>query len=133
VILRHPAYQRGDPALSVSGQRLRAIHRPRHGNEFRLTDPDRDPDPEQAIDLDYRDPLGDRDPSYAGRWLAGFAPVGNTELVVLVQQRYDATVEPDRSLTLGLSLWGAVASSLGAILIGIAGYGAVRAARRRGP
>jgi serine/threonine-protein kinase len=132
VILRHPAYQHGTRALPVSEQQLRAIHRPRHGNEFGLTDPDRDPDPQQAVDLEYRDPLGDRDRSYAGRWLAGFAPVGNTELLVLVQQRYDATVEPDRSLTLGLSLSGAVASCLGAILIGIAGYGAVRTARRRG-
>jgi serine/threonine-protein kinase len=133
VILRHPAYRHGEPALPVSEQRLRATHQPRHGNEFRRTDPDRDPDPEQAIDLDYRDPLGDHDPSYAGRWLAGFAPVGNTELMVLVQQRYDTTVGPDRSLTLGLSLWDAVASCLGAILLGIAGYGAVHIARRRGP
>jgi serine/threonine-protein kinase len=133
VILRHPAYRHGEPALPVPEQRFRADHQPRHGNEFRRTDPDRDPDPEQAIDLDYRDPLGDRDPSYAGRWLAGFAPVGNTELMVLVQQRYDATVASDRSLTLGLSVWGAIASCLGAILIGIAGYGAVHMARRRGP
>jgi hypothetical protein len=133
VILRHPAYHHGAPALSVPGQWLRAIDRPRHGNEFRLTDPERDTEPEQGIDLDYRDPLGGRDPAYAGRWLAGFAPVGKTGLVVLVQQRFDATVEPDRSLTLSLSLWGAIASCLGAIFMGIAGYGAWRAAHRRSP
>jgi serine/threonine-protein kinase len=132
VILRHPAYRHGEPARAVPEHRLRATRPPRHGNEFRRTDPDRDPDAEQAIDLDYRDPVGDRDPSYAGRWLAGFAPVGNTELIVLVQQRYDGTVGPDRSLTLGLSIWGAVAACLGAILVGIVGYGAVQTARRRG-
>jgi serine/threonine-protein kinase len=132
VILRHPAYHRGAPALSVPGQWLRAVDRSRHSNEFRVTDPERDTDPEQAIDLDYRDPLGDRAPAYAGRWLAGFAPVGNTGLVVLVQQRYDATVEPDQSLTRSLSLWGAIASCLSAIFMGIAGYGAWRVAYRRG-
>jgi serine/threonine-protein kinase len=35
---------------------------------------------------DYADPFGARDPAYAGRWLAGFAPVGNTGFVVIVQQ-----------------------------------------------
>jgi serine/threonine-protein kinase len=133
VILRHPAYHRGAPALSVPGQWLRAVDRSRHGNEFRLTDPERDTDPGQAIDLNYRDPLGDRDPAFAGRWLAGFAPVGNTGLVVLVQQRFDATVESDQSLTRSLSLWGAIASCLGASFVGIAGYGAWRAAYRRSP
>jgi len=27
------------------------------------------------------------DAAWAGRWLAGFAPVGNTGLVVIIQQR----------------------------------------------
>jgi serine/threonine-protein kinase len=133
VILRHPAYEHGEPALPVPGRRLRTIHRPKHGNEFRLTDEGREPDPAQAIDLNYRDPVADRDRSYGGRWLAGFAPVGNTELVVLVQQRYDETVASDRSLTLGLSLWGAVAAFLCAILVGVAGFAALRAGRRRTP
>lgn len=35
---------------------------------------------------DYKDPFGKQDPAYGGTWLAGFAPVGNTGFVVIVQQ-----------------------------------------------
>jgi hypothetical protein len=38
---------------------------------------------------DYVDPFGARDSAYAGRWLAGFAPVGNTGFAVIVQQRVE--------------------------------------------
>jgi hypothetical protein len=37
-------------------------------------------------------------PRYRGRWLAGIAPVGNTELTVIVQRRYDDAIEPRKSL-----------------------------------
>jgi hypothetical protein len=47
-----------------------------------------------APDDDYRDPLAADHPECAGRWLAGFAPVEGTELVVLVQQQYDVAVAP---------------------------------------
>jgi serine/threonine-protein kinase len=36
---------------------------------------------------DYADPFAAKDPAYAGHWLAGMAPVGNTGFLVLVQQR----------------------------------------------
>ena len=39
-------------------------------------------------DDDYADPVATRHPDYTGRWLAGFAAVPDTELIVLVQQRY---------------------------------------------
>jgi hypothetical protein len=35
---------------------------------------------------DYQDPFASRDPQYSGKWLAGFAPVGNTGFAVIVQQ-----------------------------------------------
>jgi hypothetical protein len=34
-------------------------------------------------------------PGFEGRWLAGFAPVGDTGFVVIVQTRYGAAVEPN--------------------------------------
>jgi serine/threonine-protein kinase len=36
---------------------------------------------------DYADPFAAKDRAYAGPWLAGMAPVGNTGFLVLVQQR----------------------------------------------
>jgi hypothetical protein len=43
---------------------------------------------------DYRDPVSGMD----GRWLAAFAPVGNTGFIVGVQTRYEAAVESNRLL-----------------------------------
>ncbi len=43
----------------------------------------------EAQDDAYQDPFSARDAAYAGRWLAGFAPVGNTGFVVIVQQKYE--------------------------------------------
>jgi hypothetical protein len=37
-------------------------------------------------------------PGFEGRWLAGFAPVGDTGFVVIVQTRYDAAVQPNTRL-----------------------------------
>ena len=53
--------------------------------------------------------------------VAGFAPVGGTELAVIVQQRYDTAVGPDSILALNLALWGGLALGLGALIIGLAG------------
>jgi eukaryotic-like serine/threonine-protein kinase len=93
-VLVHPAYRRGEPAMRVGSDRLLVIHQPRPGNEFQLPDPQggRATD---AMDHDYRDPFAERDRQYAGSWLAGFAPVGNTGLVVIVQQRRDEAIPFD--------------------------------------
>ncbi len=52
-------------------------------------------DPEPITDDAHRDPV----PGYEGRWLAGFAPVGDTGFVVIVQTRYDAAVAPNARLS----------------------------------
>jgi serine/threonine-protein kinase len=132
VVLRHPAYRRGDPARPVDTPWLGQVARPSHRNELDWAEPEAEDAAARAVDLDYRDPLwaDGRNPEYAGRWLAGFAPVGRTELVVLVQESYDAAVEPDRSRTFGMSAWSALAAALGAAVVGMVGYGAWRAARR---
>jgi hypothetical protein len=109
----------------VSDDRLRAVHRPVAGDEFLLA-PGEAVDPERAVNTDYRDPLAARDPRFAGRWLAGFAPVGNTELAVIVQQPYESAVEPDRTLALDLFLRGGVALALVVAALGTAGYAARR-------
>lgn len=74
---------------------------------------------------DYADPFAEVDRAYAGRWLTGTARVGNTELVVVVQQRYSDSIKTHRSL-LGRSLtWFAAA-----LLIGAVTFGALRLMRR---
>jgi len=57
-------------------------------------------DPEPITDDAHRDPV----PGYEGRWLAGFARVGGTGLVVIVQTRYDAAVAPNARLSRRLAL-----------------------------
>ena len=46
-----------------------------------------------AIDYDssYSDPVGKQDPRYLGRWLAGFARVPNTPLIIVYQTRNRVT------------------------------------------
>jgi hypothetical protein len=67
--------------------------------ELRVTRTDRKQlrwvDPEPITDDAHRDPV----PGFAGRWLSGFAPVGDTGFVVIVQTRYDAAVEPNARLS----------------------------------
>jgi eukaryotic-like serine/threonine-protein kinase len=120
LILLHPAYRRGDEAVALPAERLRAVPGAHSGDEFRLPDPRQALRPEQAMDARYEDPVGARDPRYAGRWLAGFAPVGDTEFVVIVQQRYGDVVDVDQRLFLDLLMWGG-----GAVLLGLLGVGAI--------
>jgi hypothetical protein len=47
------------------------------------------------VSAEHRDPL----PGYSGRWLAGFARVGQTEQVVIVQSRSSAVDGPAGLLT----------------------------------
>lgn len=56
-------------------------------------------------DSNFSDPLADVNKKYTGRWLAGSAPVGNTELIVLVEQRDDEAVSPHRSFFRRVLTW----------------------------
>jgi len=74
--------------------------------QLRLTGPEA-----VAFDEDHRDPMQ----GYEGRWLAGFAPVGNTGFVVIVQTPYDAASRPNQTLARRLVPWGGVYLGLAAI------------------
>ena len=69
---------------------------------------------------DYEDPVGAVHAEYAGRWIAGFAPVREADFRVIVQQRLPRTgpdgpgVLIDAVLSLALSLL----ASLGLGLLG---------------
>ncbi|WP_438004062.1 serine/threonine protein kinase [Sorangium sp. So ce321] len=76
---------------------------------------------------DWRDPLAERDPAqYGGAFLAGIAPVGHTDLVVIVQSRADEAIALDADPRLRLVAWSGVALAL----LGLA-FAAASAARRR--
>ena len=94
-------------------------------NKFKVNNNSlRFPPKQPPMNPDYRDPLATQHKNYRGRMLAGFAPVGNTELLVIVQQRYDEAIEEDVTLARGLILGGGIFLSLGAIITGaIMGYG----------
>ena len=121
--LFHPGYphQPGVFPIEMPGKWIQAVLRPRPndecpGNEFWLSDSAKD------VDDNYRDPLGIKDSKYGGRWLAAFAPVGDTELVVVVQQKYDEAITPGLTLALDSFLWDGVAIVLIVIVVGIVGY-----------
>lgn len=88
MILLHPdyAYGEADPLTNAHVQALETASR----GALRLERPLQLPDPSLVTSSDdYRDPAAERHPWYAGRWIAGFAPVGNTGFVVIVQTPYD--------------------------------------------
>ena len=68
-------------------------------------------------DDEYADPVATRHPEYAGRWLAGFALVPDTELVVLVQQPYEEAVAPYRAFFRRFLEWVTGAAAGAALLV----------------
>jgi hypothetical protein len=119
LILLHPAYHRGDPAADIQNSVLRNIRQASaEGRELA---------PEETMDDFYADPLSARSDKYAGRWLAGFAPVGNTEFVVIVQQPYVEAIRPLNSLARTLAWRGWTALCFGVILLGTMWYYVQRA------
>ena len=80
-----------------------------------------------AANRNYRDPLAALNPSFAGRWLTGSARVGDTNLVVVVQQKYDDAVSPQRSFIRRFAAWVG-----GALAVGLLSFVAFRRLRGRG-
>jgi serine/threonine-protein kinase len=105
VILYHPGYRKGiDPVEFPSVDRLRTKMGLASGSQLS------DPKPVVLHDDNYVDPAAAVAPGYAGRWIAGFAPVGNTGFIVVVQQRFDDAVSLETSTLWNLALWSALAS-----------------------
>jgi eukaryotic-like serine/threonine-protein kinase len=85
------------------------------------------PDPEPIVDDAHRDPV----PGFEGRWLAGFAPVGDTGFVVIVQTRHDAAVEPNARLSRRLTSRVSAGIVAWSVLFGAGFWGYTRRARTR--
>jgi hypothetical protein len=84
-----------------------------------------------ASEEGHCDPVKDGDcrsvKPHKGRWLAGFAPVGNTGFVAIVETLRDDAAHPNETLVRRLLLWGGLPFAFCALLLA----GAVRLARRR--
>ncbi|QJW93811.1 serine/threonine-protein kinase [Frigoriglobus tundricola] len=79
----------------------------------------------------YHDPVADHGhPRYAGRWLTGAARVGNTEMVVIVQQREDVALAPQRAFFERFAAWAGGVAVVG--LLVFAALAGARARRTRG-
>jgi hypothetical protein len=105
VVLLHRAYEYGEEPVTLPEGHSHGLRRPVAGSELDLPAAGA----ESFFSRDYRDPVAARHAEYDGRWLAGFAPVGNTELVVVVQQRHDEAVAPHQAFLYRLLGWGAAA------------------------
>ena len=114
VVLYHPGYRKGmDPVefphLNKIGVRPGLLSK----QEFQLADSNRQISP----DDNYLDPVSSVAKEYAGRWIAGFAPVGNTGFVVVVQQRFEDAVSLESSTLWNLALWSVLASIVVAVIV----------------
>jgi tRNA A-37 threonylcarbamoyl transferase component Bud32 len=123
VILVHPAYtQPGTQAVVVENVHLRAVQTQRSGGRLLY------PAGEQAV-------AGDEtfyDPIYGDRWLAAFAPVPESQFVVIVEQRYDDAIRLPGGLARQLLVWAGVALTLGVVLLGASiGYALNDVVKRR--
>lgn len=70
------------------------------------------PEPDRALEDDYH-----TDPRTGERWLAGFAPVGDTGYAVIVQTRYEAALEVPQRAFLSVIGGSACALALGTVLV----------------
>ncbi len=102
LVLFHPGYRKGIDPIEFPISKIRDLNK----QELQLTD-------STAVitsDPDYTDPVSPVAPEYAVRWIAGFAPVGNTGFFVVVQQRFEEAVSLESSTFWSLALWSALAS-----------------------
>src|SRR5262249_34024950 len=127
VILVHPAFTARQKSVPFPAGTLRPVPAPSGEPELRLPKGG----PAFEHDDDYTDPVGATHPEYRGRWLVGFAPVGNTELVVRIQQRYDEAVAPLRAFLRRFLTWVGGAALMGAGLFAALWY--VRSRRQPSP
>jgi predicted Ser/Thr protein kinase len=117
VVLYHPGYRKGVnpvefPYIKKIGMKPAPVDNP----QFQLSDSKLQISP----DDNYLDPVSSVAKEYAGRWIAGFAPVGNTGFVVVVQQRFADAVSLESSTLWNLALWSALASLVAVAILAMA-------------
>lgn len=132
LILLHPDYENGE-AAAIENEQIRKLDEASRSPSLRIERPLGLPPPDLVTSSDdYEDPVAKKYPRYAGRFLAGFAPVGNTGYVVVVQTREDEALSAERTLGRKLLQWALISGSPGALLmLFAASYELRRRSRRR--
>jgi eukaryotic-like serine/threonine-protein kinase len=116
VVLYHPGYSKGIDPVEFPYMNKVALRRDAIPDEqFQLSAAKLQIAPED----NYLDPVSTVAKEYAGRWIAGFAPVGNTGFVVVVQQRFSDAVSVEASTLWGLALWSALASVVAVAILAV--------------
>jgi len=115
VVLYHPGYRKGvDPVAFPYVNKIRM----KRGSAGSM---DSQPLADSRLLIspvdNYTDPVSSVAKEYAGRWIAGFAPVGNTGFVVVVQQRFEDAVSLESSTLWSLALWSVLASLVAAVIV----------------
>jgi predicted Ser/Thr protein kinase len=130
VVLLHPLFGKGHPAVGITWEH--DFPKPSVGPELRSAGATAASGIATDRDAHFRDPVGRNHPGFSGRWLAGFAPVGQTELMVVVQTRDADIIRPDRTLVRDLAFWRATGVFLLVVACGAAiGFIAWRELHRR--
>ena len=131
IVLLHPGLTHGE-YVPVAHDKLRQFDAGDGGEQLELN---AGVAPVHAAD--YQDPValadspvGPKRDSAAGRWLAGFAQVGKTHLVVIVQTRLEDATALDRLLVRRMTLWADLALISGALLLALILWTAARRARQ---
>jgi eukaryotic-like serine/threonine-protein kinase len=131
LILLHPDYVYGE-ATPIENEQVRRIDEASRSPLLRIERPLGLPPPNLVMSSDdYEDPVAKKYPRYAGRWIAGFAPVGNTGFVVIVQTREEEALESEMQLGRELSKWAMISGSPGVLLVLLAAWYEKRRKARR--
>ena len=130
-IIVHPEYRTDDEAAPLDASLLPALRPRADAPEGPELAPARWADDRTAVTDDYRNPVARGRADASRRWLAAFAPVGDTELVAIVQVPYDEVIYPDAARTRRLFYF--FGAPLG-LLLAVGWAWAVRGrARRKAP
>jgi hypothetical protein len=109
LIFRHPAIRYGE-GIGIDNEHVRWVSEAYVASEESVARPLWPSGPDRVIWSDhYEDPVAETHPEYKGRWLAGFAPVGHTGFVVIVQTPETEAVTSERYLFRQLALWAGIA------------------------
>jgi len=131
VILIHEALGYGD-AIPMDSEPVQRIDAASLRDLSRFERPLHLPRLDQMESSDtYEDPAAPRYPRYTGRWLAAFAPVGNTGFVVIFQTREDEALGTEKKLGKQLVKWVGIAAAPRVLLMLVAAWYERRRTARR--
>ena len=128
LILVHAAFKKGTPCVPFPAGQPGPVPDPNDRPELTLS-AERG-EPPFAPDQNYRDPVAaSGHPDFAGRWLTGSARVGNTELVVLIQQSDGETISAQKTFFRRFAAWAGGVTAFGLLMFAALSLARARRAR----